>query len=114
MNQCNYYEIDFNQPYKNVDESGTVHFYERASNPNTMMLPPVKNGGIYRGPQSNKPWNPIYVTPTATNYINNNLNSANPPPTATIQYVSTNRLGNNYSATPGVKWYNPSFFIKGI
>ena len=44
------------------------------------------------GNESNKPWMPIKVTPTATNYIQNNLLSANPPPGATEQYVGTKEL----------------------
>ena len=48
--------------------------------PDTEMPGPSLNGGLYGGEQSNKPWMPIPVTPTATNYIMNHLKSANPPP----------------------------------
>ena len=41
-----------------------------------------------------------------TNLIHNNLKSANPSPGATVQYVGTERLGNNYVSMPGVQWYN--------
>ena len=53
----------------------------------------------------------IHVTPTATNMINNNLLSADPPPGATEQYPGTNRLGNNYIAMPGVYWYSDTHQI---
>jgi len=114
MNNCNYYEINLEQPYVDATHPGSVHFYKRSYNPNISMPPSPKNGGLYGGEQSNKPWASIPVTPTATNYINNNLKSANPPPGAIYQYVGTDRFGNNYTPTPGVKWYNPSFFIKGL
>ena len=29
-----------------------------------------------------------------------------PPPGASEQYPTENRLGNNYTAMPGVKWFN--------
>ena len=48
----------------------------------------------------------IPVIPTATNMINNNLRSANPPPGAINQYPGTNRDKNNYIPMPGVYWYN--------
>ena len=32
----------------------------------------------YGGPVSNKPWMPIPITPTATNYVSQNLLSADP------------------------------------
>lgn len=114
MNNCNYYQINLNQPYKDVDEKTNVDFHSRSSSPLTSMPPPAKNGGLYGGEQSTRPWASIPVTPTATNLINNNLRSANPPPGAIVQYVGTSRIGNNYTAMPGVKWYNPSFFIKGL
>lgn len=78
----------------------------RSNNPHTAMPANPINGGIYGGESSKKPWMPIAITPTATNYIHRNLLSANPPPGATEQYVGTNRLGNNYSATPEVYWMN--------
>ena len=114
MNNCNYYEIDMNQPYKESTIKGSVDVNKTSFNADNEMPPSQKNGGLYSGEQSNKPWASIPVTPTATNYINNNLKSANPPPGATKQYVGTNRFGNNYVPTPGVKWYNDSFFIKGL
>ena len=48
----------------------------------------------------------IPVIPTATNMIQNNLKSANPPPGATSQYPGTNRDKNNYIPMPGVYWYH--------
>ena len=91
----------------NVDHKTNVPFEKRDSSPDTEMPGPSVNGGLYGGPQSSKPWMPIPVTPTATNYIMNHLKSANPPPGAIEQYVGQIRLGNNYTAMPGVKWWVP-------
>lgn len=73
----------------------------------TSMPTSPRHGGLFSGPPSNNPWNSIPVTPTMTNYIQNNLRSANPPPGATQQYIGSNRLGNNYVSMPGVYWHNP-------
>jgi len=78
----------------------------RANDPNTSMPQNPKNGGIYGGNSSKEPWMPISITPTATNYIKNNLKSANPPPGATEQYIGTNRLGNNYTSMPEIYWFD--------
>ncbi len=88
-------------------ETGSVPAAFRASGPNDPMPPVPAHGGLYGGPVTNNPWNSIPVTPTATNLIQNNLRSANPPPGATEQYIGTPRLGNNYEPMPGVYWYNP-------
>jgi hypothetical protein len=109
-NPTNYYE---------VDEVGSVPVELRASGPNDAMPPSPPNGGLYGGPQSTKPWANIPVVPTVANLIHNNLRSANPPPGATEQYPSTERLGNNYIAMPGIHWYNPNnitgqYRIQGI
>ena len=45
------------------------------------------------------------VEPTATNMINNNLNSANPPPGANVHYPGTDRLGNSSLSMPGINNY---------
>lgn len=87
---------------QNVVLNGSVEPYLRSSGPNSEIAPPPKNGGIFGGLSCNKPWMPIPVAPTTTNYINNNLRSANPPPGAIEQYIGTNRLGNNYVSMPGI------------
>ena len=85
---------------------GSVEPKNRSSGPNTAMPPSPINGGVYLAPQASpKPWLPIPVTPTTTNYIHNNLKSANPPPGAMEQYPGTNRPGNNYISMPGIYWY---------
>lgn len=89
-----------------VVEEGQVPAAFRDNGPNTAMPPIPRHGGLYSGPESQNPWNSIRVTPTMTNYIQNNLRSANPPPGATEQYVGTPRLGNNYVPMPGIYWYN--------
>jgi hypothetical protein len=68
---------------------------------------PTHNAGLYSGPAFAGDWGNTYVTPTATNLINNNLNSANPPPGANTQYPGTDRTGNNIVNMPGVYWYTP-------
>ena len=90
-----------------VVEEGTVPPASRDYAADVMMAPAPRHGGLYSGPESHNPWNSIPVTATMTNYIQNNLRSANPPPGATEQYVGTPRMGNNYVPMPGVYWYNP-------
>lgn len=92
--------------YSVVEEGRTPPAF-RDNGPNTAMPPIPRHGGLYSGPESQNPWNSIRVTPTMTNYIQNNLRSANPPPGATEQYIGTPRLGNNYVPMPGIYWYNP-------
>ena len=90
----------------NVDKETSVSYELRSSAPDQKLNYKPVNGGLYRGKQSNEPWMTIHVTPTATNLIMNNLKSANPPPGAQEQFIGTNRLGNNYSAKPDIKWYS--------
>jgi|UniRef100_A0A6C0J9I5 hypothetical protein len=89
-----------------VDVNSKIPLELRWHDENTKAPDPVPNGGLFGGPQAIGPYASIYVTPTATNLINNNLRSANPPPGATEQYIGTNRMGNNYIPMPGVYWYN--------
>ena len=73
----------------------------------TKSMPPSQiNGGLFSGPPVDYPWMPIPITPTETNYIVNNLKSANPPPGALEQFISVNRPGNNYSAKPNILKFN--------
>jgi hypothetical protein len=90
-----------------VVEPGQVPPTQRNNGASIAMPPAPRHGGLYSGPPSSNPWNSIPVVPTMTNYIQNNLRSAGPPPGATQQYVGTPRLGNNYVPMPGVYWYNP-------
>jgi len=76
------------------------------NNPNQQAPEPQYQGGIYTGPQAYGPWGVIPVTPTTSNMIHNNLESASPPPGGNVQYPGTNHLGNNYSSYPGISWYN--------
>ena len=89
-----------------VDKNSAVPHHERWNDAETVAPPPVPNGGLFGGPQAMGEYASIHVTPTATNMIQNNLRSANPPPGATEQYPGTNRLGNNYVPMPGVYWYS--------
>ena len=102
MSNCN-----INQNYS-IDVNSNVPLHLRDNNPFTQINRNTVNGELYGGNESNKPWMPIKVTPTATNFIQRNLLSANPPPGATEQYVGTNRIGNNYTAMPNIHWFNPS------
>ena len=104
-----------------VDKDSNVKPEFRSSGINSSMKPSAPNGGLYGGPACLKPWMPIPVTPTATNLIQNNLRSANPPPGATEQYIGHIRKGNNYTSMPGVYWYNKTmepnvgpYNIKGV
>lgn len=89
-----------------VDINSEIPLNQRWNNESTGAPPSPANGGLFGGPQAVGEYASIPITPTATNMINNNLLSANPPPGATKQYPGTNRLGNNYIPMPGVYWYN--------
>merc|ERR1711907_165732 len=100
-----------------VDVTSNVPASNQWSSPYISSPPPSYNGGLYganigqdpltaTGPQFDGPWGNIPVTPTTTNMINKNLVSATPPPGATTQYIGTNRQGNNFTAMPGINWYN--------
>lgn len=88
-----------------VSKDSNISHGNRATELKKMPMPP-KNGGLYGGPQVNHPWMPQPVIPTETNLIMNNLKSANPPPGATSQFVSTLRYGNNYVSMPNVYKFN--------
>lgn len=90
---------------KKTTQGGAVSPLLQASGPNDAIVPPSYNAGLYTGPPFSGPWGNQPSAPTTTNYINNNLKSANPPPGATISYPGTERLGNNYQAMPGVNAY---------
>lgn len=119
---CPYHRMKVNvKGHFLVDTQSQIQVGERKDSPNTSMPPSPANAGLYSGPQSNKPWASIHVTPTSTNFIYNNLRSANPPPGAIQQAVGTDRMGNNYVAMPDVYWYNPDdpelhgkYKIKGV
>jgi len=107
MGYCPYMDIKSpNGSYKTLTD-GLVAPEKRSMNENTAIPDSLPNGGIFAGPQSTGAWANIPVIPSDTNLIHFNLRSANPPPGATEQYVSTDRLGNNYSPMIGVYWYNP-------
>lgn len=115
--KSNHYEIEF-LPNSQKTEKDRISLHLRDNDPFTAIPKPPPNGGLYGGPQSNKPWATIPVIPTAANMINKNLLSANPPPGANVQYPGGNRLGNNYQTMPGVYWYNPpngngKYLLKG-
>ena len=107
MNFCELHKafVPFDDNYP-VDIQSNVPSHLRATDKDTVMPPSPANGGLYNAPQVMEPYGSIPVVPTATNYVHYNLRSANPPPGAIYQYVGTNRLGNNYTAMPGVCWLN--------
>ena len=94
-----------------VDLNSEIPLHERWNSSDTRAPPPVPNGGLFGGPQAVGEYASIHVIPTATNMINNNLKSANPPPGATTQYVGTNRDKNNYVPMPGVYWFNDTHSV---
>lgn len=85
----------------NVDSN--VPDYMQWSNPFEYGPSPQLAAGLYTEP-FNQLGN-IPITPTTTEGIHYNLRSAEPPNESLVQYPGTNRLGNNYRATPGVQWY---------
>ena len=95
-----------------VEYKTKIPYEFRSSGPNSCMPPLPKNGGIYGGKELLKPWMPIPIVPTTTNYMKN-LDSANPPPGAQDQFIGTNRAGNNYTSMPTISWYNSSHESKG-
>ena len=96
--------IDNNYP---VDIETNVPPELRWTDANTQAPPQLKNGGIYGGPENNAPWMPSKAPATTTYFMQKLLLSANPPPNANTQYPGGgNRLGNNYTAMPGIYWYN--------
>ena len=105
---CQEYYVDNDYP---VDVKSSVHPYLRASDTQTSVRPPPVNGGLFCGPQNNAPWMPKSVPPTTTFFMQNLVRNADPPPPpgATEQYPGDNRLGNNYTAMPGVNWYNSAY-----
>lgn len=107
MNFCELHKayVPFENDYP-VDIRSDIPQHLRSNNKDTAIASSPINGGLYSGPQAVGPHASIQVAPTATNYIFNNLRSANPPPGATHQFVGTNRLGNNYVPMPNVYWLN--------
>ena len=104
----------------NVYKKSAIPFELMDFSPDTQMPKPPINAGLYGGEEEVSPWLPKSEIPTATNYMKL-LESANPPPGAMEQYVSIDRLGNNYSPAPKVKWYAKTtkvncgpFNIKGV
>jgi len=91
----------------------------RDHSPNSQMPQSLPNGGIFGGPQSNKPWANIPTPANATNYTSELLKSANPPEEA-LSHIHHSRMGNSYVAQPNTYWYNPtdmpncSYRIMGI
>ena len=89
-----------------VDQASNINPNQQWDGPASSAPPAPVNGGLYSGEAAKGPWGSIPVTPTTSNYINNNLKSANPPPGATEQYPGNPRLGNNHQGMNGVKWYS--------
>ena len=114
LGYCPYMNITapFGGSYKIITD-GLVVPEQRSLNENTAIPAPMPNGGLYNAPQSTGAWANIPVIPSDTNLIHYNLRSAKPPPGATEQYVSNDRLGNNYSPMIGVYRYNPEY-VRGL
>ena len=106
--QCHEYYLDNDYP---IDVASEVHPYLRSEDTQSSVPPPMINGGLYCGPQNNAPWMPKYVPPTTTFFMQSLVRNAdpNPPPGISEQYPGENRPGNNYTAMPGVNWYNSAY-----
>jgi hypothetical protein len=74
--------------------------------PTNKIPGPSYNGAVTIGEVCQGVHCSIPVTPTSENLIHNNLQSANPPPGATLNYPGTNRFGNNQINMPGVHTYS--------
>ena len=98
-----------------VDIKTKVNPLLRWTNSNTIAPNPTVNGGLYACPQSKSYSVPTPAVPTTAYFMQVLLKNADPPPPpgATEQYPTENRLGNNYSAMPGVKWFNSAYDNKG-
>lgn len=83
------------------------HKTSKDSHVSTPLPPAQLHGGLYNSTSTNKPWHSIYVKPDVTYMINTNLQSANPPPGATHQFIGTNRPGNSSVNMPNVYKYAP-------
>jgi len=106
--KCKEYYVDNDYP---VDIVTNIPPELRSKNPLTAMPAGLPNGGLYRGPQINKWYVPKEVIPTTT-YFNQVLlrnTDPAPPPGATEQYPGNQRIGNNYTAMPGINWYNSAY-----
>jgi hypothetical protein len=108
LGYCPYMEINAPQggSYKTLTE-GLIAPERRGASDNVEIPDSLPNGGLYNAQQATGPWGNIPVIPSDTNLIHFNLRSAHPPPGATEQYISTDRLGNNNAPMIGVYWYNP-------
>jgi hypothetical protein len=82
---------------------------------NTNYPGPSLNGGLFTGEPFAKgaPWGNVPVVPEGDYLTNVNLQSADPPPGATYQYVGSVRLGNNHPRMPGVDLKGPVPCISG-
>lgn len=115
LGYCPYMEI--NSPhggsYKTLTD-GLIPPEKQASSKDIGIPDSLPNGGLYNAPQSTGEWANIPVIPSDLNLIHYNLRSAHPPPGATEQYASTERLGNNYAPMLGVYWYNSDNNMHGM
>lgn len=72
-------------------------------------IPPRRlNGGLYTGEPfwEGAPWRNFPVIPSVDFMMQHTLQSANPPPGASVQYPASNhRPGNNSVARPGLVQY---------
>jgi hypothetical protein len=104
---CKKCYIDNDYP---VDMKSNIPPELRGSGINSKAPTHKINGGLYCGDEEYlAPWMPIPVVPTTTYFMSELLKSANPPPGAQYHYPTQTRSGNNYTATPGVYWFNSSY-----
>ena len=96
--------------FKYTNQACPFNGNEPVTQNNTPSLPqPAPHGGLYSDVNSSgKPWHSIPVMPDMNYMITQNLQSANPPPGATQQFIGTPRPGNNSVQLPGVYTYQPN------
>lgn len=104
---CPYPPTHITKPTLSNDTPFNPQFIE--DKPITPPAKPLPHGGLYSEPEpkERQPWHAISVMAESSYMINTNLLSANPPPGANVQYIGTNRPGNNTVNMEGVYKYDP-------
>ena len=95
--------ITMPKKYKQKGSGRTINVPKVADT--TTVPGPSFNGAVTIGEACVGGHCAVPVTPTTTNMIHNNLNSANPPPMANVHYPGTDRLGNATLNMPGISDY---------
>jgi len=91
-------------------KKGTMSQYRDDAEKGRIYSPP-HNAGLYSGEpfKAGAPWAPVPVAPDSGYLVHENLRASHPylPAEAYFQYPGDTRVGNNYSAKPGVRPQGP-------